>query len=72
MRDVYTYEYAGKLFISSGDIDDNMVAFLVNIQPLYPKLDTIMHHMQVRDIDMAFITETWINKNNIIISQKTE
>ena len=28
----------------------------VNIQSLYPKLDTIIHHMQIGNIDMAFIT----------------
>ena len=41
----------------------SIFAILVNIQSLYPKLDTIMHDMQIENSDMAFITETWIDKN---------
>ena len=32
---------------------------LVNIQSLKPKLDMLIHHMQVSNIDMVFVTETW-------------
>ena len=32
---------------------------LVNIQSLKPKLDMLIHHMQLNKIDMGFITETW-------------
>ena len=39
-----------------------VIAILVNIQSPYPKLDTIIYHMEIENIDMAFITETWINK----------
>ena len=31
---------------------------LVNIQPLKPKLDMLIHHMQVSNIDMVSVTET--------------
>ena len=37
-------------------------SILVSIQFLYPKLDIILHHMQTENIDIAFITETWINR----------
>ena len=32
---------------------------LVNIQSLKPKLDILIHHMQLNNIDMCFVTETW-------------
>ena len=32
---------------------------LVNIQSLKPKLDMLIHHMQINSIDMGFVTETW-------------
>ena len=31
---------------------------LVNIQSLKPKLDMLIHHMQLNKIDMGFVTET--------------
>ena len=32
---------------------------LVNTQSLKPKLDMLIHHMQLNNIDMCFVTETW-------------
>ena len=32
---------------------------LANIQSLKPKLDMFQHHMQLNNIDMCFVTETW-------------
>ena len=40
----------------------NMV--LVNIQSLKPKLDMLIHHMQINNIDMGFVTETWTQYGN--------
>ena len=40
----------------------NMV--LVNIQPLKPKLDMLIHHMQLNNIDMGFVSETWTQYGN--------
>ena len=37
---------------------------LVNIQSLKPKLDILIHHMQVSNIDMVFVTETWTQECN--------
>ena len=37
---------------------------LVNIQSLKPKLDMLIHHMQVINIDMVFVTETWTEDGN--------
>ena len=40
----------------------NMV--LVNIQSLKPKLDVLIHHMQINNKDIGFVTETWIQYGN--------
>ena len=37
---------------------------LVNIQSLKPKLDMLIHHMQVSNMDMVFVTETWTEDGN--------
>ena len=37
---------------------------LVNIQSLKSKLDILIHHMQVNNIDMGFVTETWTQYGN--------
>ena len=37
---------------------------LVNIQSLKPKLDMLIHHMQVSNTDMVFVTETWTEDGN--------
>ena len=37
---------------------------LVNIQSLKPKLDMVIHHMQVSNMDMVFVTETWTEDGN--------
>ena len=37
---------------------------LVNIQSLKPKLDMLIHHMQVNNMDMVFVTETWTQDGN--------
>ena len=37
---------------------------LVNIQSLKPKLDMLIHYMQVNNIDMGFVTETWTQYGN--------
>ena len=37
---------------------------LVNIQSLKPKLDMLIHHMQVSNIDIVFVTETWTEDGN--------
>ena len=37
---------------------------LVNIQSLKPKLDMLIHHMQISNMDMVFVTETWIEDGN--------
>ena len=37
---------------------------LVNIQYLKPKLDMLIHHMQVSNMDMVFVTETWTEDGN--------
>ena len=40
----------------------NMV--LVNIQSPKPKVDMLIHHMQINSIDMGFVTETWTQYGN--------
>ena len=40
------------------------IMILVNIQSLKPKLDILVHHMQVNNIDMGFVTETWTQYGN--------
>ena len=37
---------------------------LVNIQSLKPKLDMLIHHMQVGNINVVFVTETWTQDGN--------
>ena len=37
---------------------------LVNIQSLKPNLDMLIHHMQINNIDMRFVTETWTQYGN--------
>ena len=37
---------------------------LVNIQLLKPKLDMHIHHMQVSNMDLVFVTETWTEDGN--------
>ena len=37
---------------------------LVNIQSLKPRLDMLIHHMQVSNIDIVFVTETWTEDGN--------
>ena len=37
---------------------------LVNIQSLKPKLDMLIHHMQVSNMDMVYVTETWTEDGN--------
>ena len=37
---------------------------LVNIQSLKLKLDMLIHHMQVSNMDMVFVTETWTQDGN--------
>ena len=37
---------------------------LVNIQSLKPKLDMLIYHMQLSNIDMSFVTETWMQHGN--------
>ena len=37
---------------------------LVNIQSLKPKLDMLIHHMQINNIDMGFVTQTWTQYGN--------
>ena len=34
---------------------------LRNIQSIINKLDMVLHHMELENIDIGFITETWIN-----------
>ena len=34
---------------------------LTNIQSIINKLDMTLHHMELENIDICFITETWIN-----------
>ena len=36
----------------------------MNIQSLKPKLDMLIHHMQVSNIGMVFVTETWTEDGN--------
>ena len=40
----------------------NMV--LVNMQSLKPKLDRLIHHMQLNNINICFVTETWTQYGN--------
>ena len=50
----------------------NIRFFLTNIQSIINKLGMVPHHMEVDEIDIGFITETWINNKidpEIIISQ---
>ena len=37
---------------------------LVDIQSLKPKLDMLIHHMQVSNMDMVFVTEAWTQDGN--------
>ena len=37
---------------------------LVNIPSLKPKLDMLIHCIQLNNIDMCFVTETWIQHGN--------
>ena len=37
---------------------------LANIQSIKPKLDMLIHHMQLNNLDMCFITETWTQCGN--------
>ena len=39
----------------------NTKFLLTNIQSLINKLDIFLHHMELANIDVGFITETWIN-----------
>ena len=36
---------------------------LTNIQSLKPKIDVILHYILQHKVDICFITETWISKN---------
>ena len=36
---------------------------LTNIQSLKPKIDVILHYILEHKLDICFITETWISKN---------
>ena len=36
---------------------------LTNIQSLKPKIDVILHYILEPKLDVCFITETWISKN---------
>ena len=36
----------------------------INIQLLKPKLDMLIHHMQLNNLDICFITETWTQCGN--------
>ena len=42
----------------------NLNMVLVNIQYLKPKLDMLIHHMQLNNIYMCFVTETWMQHWN--------
>ena len=37
---------------------------LINIQPNTCKFDVLLHHITLNDIDICFITETWINTDH--------
>ena len=37
---------------------------LTNIQSLKPKLDMLIHHMQLNNLDICFITEIWTQCGN--------
>ena len=37
---------------------------LTNIQSLKPKLDMLIHHMKLNNLDICFITETWTQYEN--------
>ena len=37
---------------------------LGNIQSLKPKLDMLIHHMQLNNIDLYFVMETWTQYGN--------
>ena len=37
---------------------------LVNMQSLKPKLDMLIHHMQLNNINMCFVMETWTQCGN--------
>ena len=37
---------------------------LINIQSIKSKLDALLHHNALNDIDMCFITETWNNTDH--------
>ena len=36
---------------------------LTNIQSLKPKIDMIIHYILQHKLDICFITETWVSKN---------
>ena len=36
---------------------------LTNIQSLKPKIDVLLHYILEHKVDICFITETWISKN---------
>ena len=42
----------------------NLNMALINIQSLKPKLDMLIHHMQLYNLDICFITETWTQSGN--------
>ena len=37
---------------------------VANIQSLKPRLDMLIHHMQLNNIDMCFVMETWTQHGN--------
>ena len=37
---------------------------LINIQSLTPRLDMLIHYIQLNDTDMCFVTETWTQHEN--------
>ena len=54
---------------------NNTKFLLTNIQSLIYKLDIFLHHMELANIDVGFITETWINNTtdlDSMTSQATE
>ena len=43
---------------------DKLNMALTNIQSIKPKLDMLIHHMQLNNLDICFITETWTQCRN--------
>ena len=37
---------------------------LISMQSIKSKLDALLHHITLNDIDICFITETWINTDH--------